>query len=570
MSQLDWVVLLATIFSLVVYGLNTARQHHSPKDILRGGRDLKWGTIGLSVMATQASAITFLSIPGQGYEQGLSFVQNYLGLPIAIIIISAVFIPIYYRLRVVTAYEYLGQRFDQKTRLLGAGLFLVQRGLAAGITIYAPAIIVSSVLGWPLGPTIMLTGILVILYTVAGGSRTVSMTQKYQMLVILAGMMAAFGYLLYGMPKDVSFGSALSLAGIHGHLEAINFSFDPSERYTVWTGLIGGTFLALSYFGTDQSQVQRYLAGRSVAAVRAGLLFNAVLKIPMQFGILLLGVMLFVFYQFNQPPIFFNEAAIGQVNETVRAPIEAEFREAFTARAIAVETALSERSSTGTISAPTQAEILRLSDTMALQRVAFKDALADANPDADTQDADYVFLHFVLENLPRGLIGLLVAVIFLAAMSSTASELNALASTTLVDGYKAFIQRNRSDRHYVWVSRVMTLAWGLVAVSFAMTLTLFDNLIEAVNIIGSIFYGTILGLFLLAFFFKRVGGHAAFFAGIAAESIVLGLYFSPINIGYLWFNLVGCLLAISIALLLQIYFNLRKPGSPGTETLANG
>jgi SSS family solute:Na+ symporter len=570
MSQLDWVVLLATIFGLVAYGLLTARLHHSPKDILRGGRDLKWGTIGLSVMATQASAITFLSIPGQGYEKGLSFVQNYLGLPIAIVIISAVFIPIYYRMRVVTAYEFLGQRFDQKTRFLGAGLFLVQRGLAAGITIYAPAIIVSSVLGWPLSPTIILTGILVILYTVAGGSRTVSMTQKYQMLVILIGMMAAFGYLLYGMPKGVSFGNVLSLAAIHGHLEAITFSFDPSERYTVWTGLIGGTFLALSYFGTDQSQVQRYLAGRSVAAVRAGLLFNAVLKIPMQFGILLLGVTLFVFYQFHQPPIFFNEAAIEQVAESVRAPIEAEFTDTHAARAKAVENALSERSATGAISDVTQAEILRLSETMAQQRTAFKEALATANPDADTQDADYVFLHFVLENLPRGLIGLLVAVIFLAAMSSTASELNALASTTLVDGYKAFIQRNRSDRHYVWVSRIMTLAWGLVAVGFAMTLTLFDNLIEAVNIIGSIFYGTILGLFLLAFFFKRVGGHAAFAAGICAETIVLVMYFSPVDIGYLWFNLLGCVLAICIALLIQAYLDMRTPGSAGTETLSNG
>lgn len=551
MSLIDWTVLLATVFGIVGYGLWTARRDHSANDYLRGGADLKWGTIGLSVMATQASAITFLSTPGQGYEGGLGFVQNYLGLPIAMIVICAVFIPIYYRLKVTTAYEYLGQRFDQKTRLLAAGLFLVQRGLAAGITIYAPAIIVSSVFYWPLSPTILLTGVLVILYTVTGGTRTVSLTQKYQMLIILVGMTVAFGYVVNGLPESVSFGDALYIAGMHDRLNAISFSFDPSERYTIWTGLIGGTFLALSYFGTDQSQVQRYLAGSSAAASRMGLVFNAVLKIPMQFGILLLGVLLFVFYHFEQPPIFHNEASIEQVSAEVLAPIESQYESAFSSRASMLELALGERAQTGEISLATQAGILQQTDMMETQRTAFKAALMEANADADTQDSDYVFLNFVLTHLPGGLVGLLVAVIFLAAMSSTASELNALASTTMIDGYKTLIHKTGDDTHYVWVARVLTLLWGIIAVSFAMTLTLFENLIEAVNIIGSLFYGTILGLFLIAFFLKRVGGHAAFLAGVCAELIVLALYFSPMQIGYLWFNLIGCILAVVIAILVQ-------------------
>lgn len=551
MSPLDWFTLLATVIGIVAYGLWTTRRHHSASDYLRGGSDLKWGTIGLSVMATQASAITFLSTPGQGYERGLAFVQNYLGLPIALIIISAVFVPIYYRLRVTTAYEFLGQRFDQKTRTLGAALFLVQRGLAAGITIYAPAIIVSTILAWPLTPTIVLTGALVILYTVTGGTRTVSLTQQYQMLVILVGMTIAFGYVVHGLPANVSLGDAFHLAGMNDRLGAISFSFDPSERYTIWTGLIGGTFLALSYFGTDQSQVQRYLAGSSAAASRLGLLFNAVLKIPMQFAILLLGVLLFVFYLFTPPPIFFNEAARERVPADVLDPIESKFQTAFEARTPLLTTALTERATTGETTPATRAEIQRLGDEMSTQRAAFRTALTAADPAADTQDADYVFLTFVLANLPAGLVGLLIAVIFLAAMSSTASELNALASTTMIDGYKALVHSGGTDQHYVWAARLLTLGWGIVAITFAMTLTLFENLIEAVNIIGSLFYGAILGLFLIAFFIKRIGGTAAFIGAVTAELFVLCLFFSPVDIGYLWFNLIGCGICVGTALALQ-------------------
>jgi SSS family solute:Na+ symporter len=558
MSLADWIVMLVTVFGIVGYGLFTAKRHHSTNDYLRGGEGIKWSTVGLSVMATQASAITFLSTPGQGYEQGLAFVQNYLGLPIAIVVISAFFIPIYHGLKVITAYEFLGKRFDQKTRLLGAGLFLVQRGLAAGITIYAPAIIVSTVLAWPLAPTILATGLLVIVYTVAGGTRTVSFTNKYQMLIILLGMTIAFGFVVKGLPAGVSFGDALYVAGLHNRLEAINFSLDPGERYTIWTGLIGGTFLALSYFGTDQSQVQRYLAGRSSTSMRAGLLFNAVVKIPMQFAILLLGVMLFVFYAFERAPIFFNQAAMASVPASIRTPLEEEYAGLSAARAEAIKVALAERAGTGAVSAQARAAVLDYSARMDAQRKTFKAALAEASPDADTQDADYVFLHFVMAHLPAGLVGLLITVIFFAAMSSTASELNALANTTLVDGYLTLVRNAPTDQQELWIARVLTLAWGAVAVGFAMTLTLFENLIEAINIIGSLFYGTILGLFLIAFFFKRVGGNAAFLAGITAEVVVLGLYYSRLDIGYLWFNMIGCVLAVLLGLVFQSFFGRRR------------
>lgn len=559
MTDLDWAVLTCTVAAIVGYGLWTAWQGRGLNAYLSGGDNLRWGTIGLSVMATQASAVTFLSMPGQGYTSGLGFVQNYLGLPIALVIISAVFIPIYYRLKVVTAYEYLGKRFDPKTRLLGAGLFLIQRGLVAGITIYAPAIIVSSIFHWPLAPTIVTTGVLVILYTVSGGTRTVTLTQKYQMLTILAGMGIAFGYLIAGLPDNLSFDDALYLADLHDRLEAIRFTLDPGERYTIWTGLIGGTFLALSYFGTDQSQVQRYLAGHSATSSRMGLMFNAVLKIPMQFAILLLGSLLFVFYMFQPPPLFFNQAEAERVPEEVRAPLEAGFTEAFENRSALLQDAIAQRAGNAAVDADTRDAILRLSAEMEAQREHFKQALLKVDPSADTQDADYIFLSFVLGNLPSGLVGLLVAVILLAAMSSTASELNALASTTLVDGYKHLLRRDASDRHYVWASKLLTLAWGIVAVSFAMTLTLFENLIEAVNIIGSLFYGSILGLFLLAFFCKRIGGHAAFTAGAIAQISVLVLYFSPLNIGYLWFNMIGCGLAVLLASAIQSVLPNTRP-----------
>ncbi|MCC5835053.1 MAG: sodium:solute symporter [Opitutales bacterium] len=559
MTDLDWLVLTVTILGIVGYGLWTAWQGRSLGSYLSGGQQLRWGTIGLSVMATQASAVTFLSMPGLGYESGLSFIQNYLGLPIALVLISAVFIPLYHRLKVVTAYEFLGKRFDPKTRLLGAGLFLIQRGLVAGITIYAPAIIISTIFAWPLPPVIIATGLLVILYTVSGGTRTVTLTQKYQMLIILAGMAIAFGYLIAGLPEELTFSEALYLANFHDRLEAISYSTDPSERYTLWTGLLGGTFLALSYFGTDQTQVQRYLAGGSSIASRLGLMFNAVLKIPMQFGILLLGVLLFVFYQFQAPPLFFNQAALEQIPAEQRVSIETRFSGHFEERSAFLEQAIAERRQAGQTHPDTRAAIIQLTQAMEQERTTFKQALNDAQPSAETQDSDYIFLSFVLSNLPSGLVGLLVAVIFLAAMSSTASELNALASTTVVDGYRNLLRKDASERHYLWASKGFTLAWGILAIGFAMTLSLFENLVEAVNIIGSLFYGTILGLFLIAFFLRRIGGTATFNAGLVAQASVIILYFSPLDIGYLWFNLIGCLITIALASVLQTCLPKPKP-----------
>ncbi|MEM7672233.1 MAG: sodium:solute symporter [Verrucomicrobiota bacterium] len=554
MSIVDWVVLFGTVLGIVFYGVWVGKRNNNLNTYIRGGDDLKWGTIGLSVMATQASAITFLSTPGQGYEEGLAFVQNYLGLPIALVIICLFFIPLYYKLNVSTAYELLGQRFDQKTRLLGAGLFLVQRGFAAGITIYAPAIIVSTLFGWGLNTTILVTGILVILYTVSGGTRTVSLTQKYQMLVIIVGMTIAFGYIIAGLPDDISLGDAFYLAGIQGRMEAISFSLNPEERYTIWTGLLGGTFLALSYFGTDQSQVQRYLAGRSSVASRLGLMFNAVFKIPMQFAILLLGALLFVFYQFAGSPVFFNEAALDGIPEERLEQIEAEYAAGQQTRIPLLREILIEKAESGEPSADTLGYLVGVNAELEKQRVAVQEEIKRVNASADTEDADYVFLSFVLDNLPVGLVGLLVAVIFLAAMSSTASELNALASTTMVDGYRALIKRDESETHYVWIARGLTLFWGILAIGFAMTLTLFDNLIEAVNIIGSLFYGAILGLFLIAFFIRWVKGSAAFWGGVIAEILVLALFFSEIDIGYLWFNMIGCVITVIFSIVFQQVF----------------
>lgn len=554
MSVVDWIVLVGTVLGIVLYGVWVGQRNRNLNTYLRGGDGLKWGTIGLSVMATQASAITFLSTPGQGYENGLAFVQNYLGLPIALVIICLFFIPLYYKLNVSTAYELLGQRFDQKTRLLGAGLFLVQRGFAAGITIYAPAIIVSTLFGWGLNMTIVITGVLVILYTVSGGTRTVSLTQKYQMLVILIGMTIAFGYVIAGLPQNISLGDALYLAGVQGRLEAVSFSFDPEERYTIWTGLLGGTFLALSYFGTDQSQVQRYLAGGSSVASRLGLMFNAVLKIPMQFAILLLGALLFVFYQFAGSPVFFNETALDGIPEERLVEIQNEYDANQETRIPLLHDVLEERKTLGEPTDETLGYLASVNDKLDSSREEIREEIKQVDAKADTEDADYVFLTFVLNNLPVGLVGLLVAVIFLAAMSSTASELNALASTTMVDGYRALIRKNESETHYVWVARALTLFWGVLAVGFAMTLTLFDNLIEAVNIIGSLFYGAILGLFLIAFFIRWVGGSAAFWGGVLAECIVLGLYFSEVDIGYLWFNMIGCGITVVLAMGFQTLF----------------
>ncbi|GEL73448.1 sodium:solute symporter [Myxococcus virescens] len=555
MTGLDWLVLGGTIAFIVAWGLWKSRGTATSDEYLRGGRELKWPTIGLAVMATQASAITFLSVPGQAYEDGMRFVQFYFGLPIAMIIISAVFVPIYYRLNVITAYEYLESRFDLKTRLLGAFLFLIQRGLAAGITIYAPAIILSAILGWPLEPTVIVMGAVVILYTVTGGAKAVSQTQKQQMVVMMGGMVVAAIVIIWRLPEHVSFGKAVDVAGAFGRMNVVSFDFDMQDRYNFWSGITGGLFLSLSYFGTDQSQVGRYLSGRSISESRLGLLFNGVLKIPMQFLILFVGILVFAFYQFNTPPLLFNEALRTRVQGTEQAAeyaaLESKWEQVQSGKRAEVERYLSAVDS-GDVAAGDASRALlqgRAQEASAVRKEA-KDLVARALPGAETKDSDYIFISFVKRWLPSGLFGLLIAVILSAAMSSIASELTALGTTTTVDFYRRVFQRNASDRHVLVASKLFTVFWGVVAVGFATFASLLDNLIQAVNILGSIFYGTVLGIFLVAFFVKRVRGHAVFAAAVISQAAVIALFFLS-DVGYLWFNVIGCALVVALSLVMQ-------------------
>jgi len=570
MNALDWIVLLGTMIGIAGYGVWRTRNVHNLTNYLKGSQTAGWGTIGLSVMATQASAITFLSIPGQGFESGVGFVQNYFGLPLALIIISVVFLPIYRKLGVYTAYEYLGQRFDGKTRLLGAGLFLLQRGLAAGVTIYAPAIILSTVLGWRLDLTIISTGLLVIVYTVTGGSEAVSLTQKWQMAVIFGGMVTAFFVLLAKLPAGLGFSGASHIAGAMGKLQAVDFSFDPDKRYTLWTGLFGGLFLSLSYFGTDQSQVQRYIGGSALREGRLGLMFNALLKIPMQFFILLLGALVFVFYQFEKAPVFFNQTewrhhAAGKNADTFRA-IEAKHEAAHARREEKIHAWIEARSQGNPVAESTARTAMLAAQAEVDQiRAEAKTALLATDPHAKTKDSDYVFISFILEELPHGAIGLLIAVMIAAALSSKAGELNALSTTTTIDLWRHFRPLAAADEaRNVRVAKWFTAIWGLVAIAFALFATFSENLIEAINILGSIFYGVVLGIFLVAFFIKRVGGTAVFWGAVAAQLLVIVLYLS-LNISYLWYNLIGCGVCAVFSLLFQQLLPRGGGGSRATS-----
>ena len=560
MNRLDYIVLLATIIAIPLYGLWRTYDHPDLRQYLKGDASIRWGTIGLSVLATQAGPITFLSMPGQAYESGIGFIQNYFGQPFALIVVCAVFVPIYQRLKVFTAYEYLGQRFDQKTRLLGAFLFLIQRGIAAGITIYAPAIILSALLGWDLNLTIWLAGGFVIAYTVVGGTEIVSLTQRYQILVIFIGMALAFGIAVHRLPDDLSFTGALSIAGKMGKLQAVDFSLDPSRRYTVWSGILGGFFLSLSYFGADQSQVQRYLAGGSLRASRIGLLFNAIVKVPMQFLILLLGVMVFLFYQFEKPPMFFNQPTYQRAIERGYGPqltaLQSQFDDVFARKRDAMHAVASAKNSTALT-----AQIRDLDAQARSLRDDTKKILEQAGASPKSKDSDYVFITFVLHHLPHGVVGLLVAVIFCATMSATSAVLNALGSTSAIDLYRPLIRPTASDHHYVVATRWLTAAWGLVAIAVASFASLVENLIEAGNILGSVFYGSILGLFLVAFFLRTVRGSAVFFAAVIAQTLVLVLFFTS-SIGYLWFNVIGCTAVLLLAWILQVTLFRNTPPAP--------
>ena len=552
MQQIDWFILIGTLLFIVLYGTYKSRGSKNVTQYLKGGSDSRWWTIGLSVMATQASAITFLSTPGQAFHSGMGFVQFYFGLPIAMVIICLVFIPIYHRLKVFTAYEYLETRFDLKTRTLTAILFLIQRGLAAGITIFAPAIILSAVLGWNLVMLNIIIGVLVIIYTVSGGTKAVSVTQKQQMAIIFGGMFVAFLLILNYLPLDITFTKALEIAGASGKMEILDFSFDFNNKYTFWSGIIGGTFLALSYFGTDQSQVQRYLSGKSMKEMQLGLIFNGLLKIPMQFFILLVGVMVFVFYQFNSSPLHFNPSA---VNDVLNSPYAAQYLDLQDQKNTLEKAIKEQQLSYAVLDNQSQKQAV-LIDIKALQsqedqlRATSKELIKKANPKAETNDKDYVFIHFILNNLPRGLIGLLLAVILSAAMSSTASELNALGSTTTIDLYRRNNQ-SRSDKHYLRASKGFTMLWGIIAIGVACVANLFENLIELVNIIGSIFYGNVLGIFLLAFFFSYVKSRAVFIAAIITQGIIVYIWWIDL-MPYLWLNVVGATLVIAIAFILQV------------------
>ncbi|AQS92763.1 sodium:solute symporter [Polaribacter sp. BM10] len=553
LHAIDWIVLSVTLISIVAYGTYVTRKNANVTDYIKGGNDTKWWTIGLSVMATQASAITFLSTPGQAFNSGMGFVQFYFGLPIAMIIICLVFIPIYHKLKVYTAYEFLEGRFDLKTRSLASVLFLIQRGLAAGITIFAPAIILSAVLGWNLLTLNIIIGFLVIVYTVSGGTKAVNVTQKQQMIIIFIGMLIAFFMIMSQLPANITFTNALEIAGASNKMQVLDFSSDLSNRYTIWTGILGGTFLMLSYFGTDQSQVQRYLSGKSVRESQLGLIFNGLLKVPMQFFILLIGVMVFVFYQFNPSPLNFNP----NVNDAVTNSKYQQEYKALENEHIAIENTKKIIFADG-FQADEKEEIQSLNAKDLALKAASKDVIKKINDQIETNDKDYVFIHFILNNLPRGLIGLLLAVILSAAMSSTASELNALASTTTIDLYKRNVSKNKSEEHYVKASKWFTLAWGLIAISVACVANLFDNLIQLVNIIGSIFYGNVLGIFLLAFFFKKVNGNAVFKAAVITQILICSIYYFGIYkleaaglepiISYLWLNFIGCILVLFFSL----------------------
>jgi len=556
MQTLDWVILIGTLLTIVIYGTMQTRGSKNVEDYLKGGNNSKWWTIGLSVMATQASAITFLSTPGQAFNDGMGFVQFYFGLPIAMIVICMVFIPLYHRLKVYTAYEFLENRFDRKTRTLTAILFLIQRGLAAGITIFAPAIILSAVLGWNLLLLNIIIGVLVIIYTVSGGTKAVNVTQKHQMIVIFTGMVIAFVLILDKLPDDITFSKAVEIAGASGKMEVLDFSFDLNNRYTFWTGIIGGTFLMLSYFGTDQSQVQRYLSGKSVKEMQLGLMFNGLLKIPMQFFILFVGIMVFVFYQFNQAPVNFNPTATEVVLNSEYADeykaIQQEQKKLFENKKLAINSFVLTKNNENTTNI---ASFNTANDALREKARALIDKAGEANNvKVESNDKDYVFIHFILNNLPKGLIGLLLAVILCAAMSSTASELNALASTTTIDLYKHRVGE-KTETQMVAASKWFTLIWGILAIGVACVANLAENLIQLVNIIGSVFYGNVLGIFLLAFFFKFVRANAVFTAALLTQAIVISLFlldhFEIINLPFLWLNFVGCVIVIAIACLLE-------------------
>ena len=551
MSIIDWVVMGSFLLFVAIYGALKTKNSKSVNEYLLANKSTKWYAITLSVMATQASAITFLSTPGQAYVDGMRFVQFYLGLPLAMIILSMTAVPLYHKLNVFTAYEYLEKRFDVKNRILGSVLFLTQRGLAAGFTIFAPALIISVLLGWNIQLTIIGIGTIVTIYTAIGGTNAVNKTHLQQMIIVFVGMITAFVTIYFLLPDGVSPLDAAYVAGKMGKLNAIDFSFNLKDKYTFWSGLIGGTFLMLSYFGTDQSQVQRYLSGRSIKDSRMGLLVNGIVKIPMQFFILFIGAMVFVFYQFVQPPVYFNPVEENAVKNSVYAAeyesLGNSYREIFEKKKESINSLVDaiDRGDEAEISERSE-DLAQVNQKSSEIRQSAVEIIRKVNPASDGNDTNYIFLNFVIHFLPAGMIGLVLAAILSASISSTSAELNALASTTVIDIYKRLVVPDASDEHYLKVSKLSTLLWGVYAIFFASFANMLGSLIEAVNILGSLFYGTILGLFLVAFYLKKVRGTPTFAAAVIAELVVISLFIFS-DLPYLWFNFVGCVLVAGLA-----------------------
>lgn len=557
MENLDWIVLSVTLSFIVIYGILKTKGSANVKDYLLDNNETPWFTVGVSVMATQASAITFLSTPGQAYHDGMGFVQFYFGLPLAMIIIAYTFIPIYHRLKVYTAYEYLEQRFNIETRTLAAILFLIQRGLGTGITIYAPSIILSALLGWNLNMLNIIIGILVIVYTVTGGTKAVNVTQKHQMFVIMSGMFVIFFYILANLPHEVNFSNVLHIAGANGKMDILDFSYNPETRYTFWSGITGGFFLMLSYFGTDQSQVGRYLSGKSVKESQMGLIMNGILKVPMQFFILLTGVLVFVFFQFNDAPLHFNPTNVEKVKASEYKAdyenLEQKLTQINTDKKIVNQIYIEQLKHNEFDNPILKKQMVALSLKEKDLREDAKEVIKKVDEKTETNDKDYVFLYFILNYLPKGLLGLLLAVIFSAAMSSSASGLNSLGATSAIDIYKRNVS-NKSDKHYVVATQYFTVFWGIIAIGFACISSLFENLIQLVNIIGSIFYGTVLGIFLIGFYIKYIKGKAVFIGACVSQLTIFYIFYLDV-VSYLWLNFIGALLTITLSFLFQKYYN---------------
>jgi len=555
MTWIDWIVLCVTLVSIILYGVWKSRGMRTIESFLLADRQLPWYHVGLSVMATQASAITFISAPGQGYTDGMRFIQFYFGLPLAMVVLCITFIPKFKLLNVFTAYEYLEKRFDNKTRSLTAFLFLLQRGLSTGITIYAPAIILSTILNIDINYTTLLMGGLVIIYTVYGGAKAVSYTQMLQMGIIFSGLIFAAWMVVHLLPPEVQFSDALHIAGKMGKMNVIDTKFDLNNKYNLWSGIIGGFFLQLSYFGTDQSQVGRYLTGRSVAQSRLGLIMNGLVKIPMQFLILMIGVLVFTFYQYHQAPVFFNKTEVSKIETSA---YKAEWQELertsgtlFKAREQQVNTLIQALHAGNKGGEDSMRKGLQQTEKQNQEvRKAAVALLLKNNPRADVNDTNYIFLSFVTKYLPVGLVGLLIAIIFLASMGSTASGLNSLASATVIDFYRRLIKPQASASTYLRASRWSTVGWGLFCIVVAFYAHKLGNLIEAVNILGSLFYGTILGIFLVAFYMKKVGGTAVFIAALVAEAFIIFAWLTNL-MAFLWLNVIGCLVVMVLAQLIQ-------------------